>query len=768
MLDYNLRGTVKNARIAPHWFKDQNAFWYQRQTDQGVEYVTVNAAGERSPLFDHRRLAEALAPLAVSSAAHLEVIGVETRGPHRTVSVRLSPDLTARCDLETYRCEPKPVPPTRPDEIPSPDGSQAVFARENNPRLRHRGSGQQRQLTRDGEPFFAYGKLPDTSLTTVPVLRRHAPLAPVDVSWTPDGKKLIVGRKDERAIAVYPYVEWVPQDGSFRPVEYQLRLPLPGDAGTPPPLELAIVDVASAGKKIVALPEGWSLLSDVLAWTDDQERCFALAGSFDGRQARLLEINTASGDARTLIEEASPTPVWPNEFTYSPPNVRVLGGGSEVVWFSERDGWGHLYLYDARTASLKRQLTRGSWLVRDVIEVDEARRELFFTASGREPGWDPYYRALYRVSLDGGEPVLLAPEKAEHQIESAVPFTFSALYGTPFQSPVRPGAAVFVDTRSTVSEPPVTTLRSTRDGAVVCTLEAGDAGKPEAAGWRAPESFVVKAADHETDLYGVLYFPPGYERGKTYPVIDAFYGGPQMINTPKTFTDAVAAFNPVSRASLAQLGFIVLTLDGRGTPGRSRAFHDLSYGDFADPEIEDHAAAIKELAARYGTFDLGRVGVYGHSFGGYTSARAILKHPELYRVAVSSAGPHNFQGFYDGLESFLGVPDYGHGARLRPQADAVPSNYKRLDDAELADRLRGHLMLVYGDMDENALPAVTFQFANALIKANKTFDLVYLPNRTHSFFRTDPYYTRRLWDYFVERLLGATPPENYVLKPPPN
>src|SRR6185437_13763592 len=292
----------------------------------------------------------------------------------------------------------------------------------------------------------------------------------------------------------------------------------------------------------------------------------------------------------------------------------------------------------------------------------------------------------------------------------------------------------------------------------------GDATAAYASGWRAPQRFVAKAADGKTVLYGVLYLPPDFKPDHQYPLIDAFYGGPQELNAPRDFAEAIATSNPPSRSSLAQLGFMVVTIDARGTPGRSQAFHDVGYGNFADPQIEDHIAVIRQLATRYPNIDLDRVGVYGHSFGGYNSARAILSHPEFFKVAVSSAGSQNYEGMYVGLEAVLGIPDYG-GSRFRPTPQAIPANYAQLDNSPLAGRLRGHLMLVYGDMDENAMPSVTAQLVDALTRANKTFDLVYLPNRDHSFFRFDAYYTRRLWDYFVQHLLGAQPPENYQLQP---
>jgi dipeptidyl aminopeptidase/acylaminoacyl peptidase len=326
-----------------------------------------------------------------------------------------------------------------------------------------------------------------------------------------------------------------------------------------------------------------------------------------------------------------------------------------------------------------------------------------------------------------------------------------------------PDGRWFVDTYSTVSTPPVTVLRSADDGRVVIKLEDADVTAVQAAGWRAPQRVAAKAADGKTDLYATIYFPPGFSRERAYPVIDAFYGGPQMMNAPRSYAEAVRTFNPVSRASLAELGFVVVTIDARGTRGRSKAFADIGYGNFADPQIDDHIAVIRQLAERYGGFDLDRVGVYGHSFGGYTSARAILAHPEFYKVAASSAGPHNYQGFYDGLAGLVGVPDYGDGARVRPTPQSVPKNFAAMDNATLAPNLRGHLLLAYGEMDENALPSVTLQLADALIKANKSFDLLYLPNRTHDFFRTDRYYMRRLWDHFVEHLAGATPPQNYDL-----
>lgn len=691
------------------------------------------------------------------------VTHVETLDGGLRLDLKFGEDGQARCRLDRYECATHVPAAARADALPAPDGRYEVFARDHNLWLREREADRERALTRDGEAYFAYGKLPDTSLASVPALRRKAAMPPFNLTWSPDGNFLLGARIDERAVTPYPFVEWVPQDGSFRPIAYELRLPLLGDAGQPR-VEAFVIDVASGTKRTLDLGAGAFFgAGDVLAWSADGSKAWRLVYRDDHRRMALAEIDLRSGALRRVVDETAASAVMPNNLLYSPPNVRVLTETGEAIWFSEKDGWGHLYLHDLRSGRLKRALTGGSWLVRDLVHVDARKRVAWFTASGRERGRDPYYRHLYRVSLDGGAPVLLTPEDAEHEIESPLPPNL--LPATDSGTSFSPDGRYFVDTWSTVDTPPTTVLRSSTDGRIVMKLEDADTSLVRAAGWRPPERVSAKSADGKTDLHAVVYLPPGFRRDGRHPVIDAFYGGPQMMNAPRSYAEAISTLNPVSRASLAELGFVVVTIDARGTRGRSKAFTDVGYGNFADPQIEDHIAVLRQLAERYGGFDLDRVGVYGHSFGGYTSARAILSHPEFYKVAVSSAGPHNYQGFYDGLAGLLGVPDYGDGSRVRPTPQSVPKNFQAMDNATLATNLRGHLMLTYGDMDENALPAVTLQLADALAKANKSFDLVYLPNRTHSFFRTDRYYMRRLWDYFVEHLLGAKPPENYDLSP---
>jgi dipeptidyl-peptidase-4 len=321
---------------------------------------------------------------------------------------------------------------------------------------------------------------------------------------------------------------------------------------------------------------------------------------------------------------------------------------------------------------------------------------------------------------------------------------------------------VFIDTWSTVTTPSVSVLRSTDDGALVVPLETADPDPLFATGWRAPEPFVAKAADGVTDLYGVIYRPRSPAQTPA-PVIDAIYGGPQVTVTPRNFASARRGLGGYGRSALAALGFAVVVVDGRGTPLRSKAYHDAGYHAFADVCLDDHVAVLSQLCDRDPSLDRDRIGIYGHSFGGYTSARAIVRHPDVFKVAFSSAGSHSLHGMYG--SSVMAPPDYGDGSRLKPDVTAVPENYRQLDNAVFAQNLRGKLMLVYGDMDENALPAVTLQFCDALNRANRSYDLLCLPNRTH-FFTTEPYFVRRLWDYFVEHLAGETPPLNYAIGGP--
>jgi dipeptidyl aminopeptidase/acylaminoacyl peptidase len=762
VLDANLAGAIKNGAVVPHWVEGGKRFWYQRQGREGAEWLIVDpATGVREPAFDHGRLRQGLEKVAggqsLPNPLPISEIGADA------ITVTLA-DRVLRCQLADYLCSSSATP-TMPGVIRSPDGRHGVSVRRHNLWL-HREQGEPIALTGDGVAHFAYGTLPGTSLFAIPSMRAQQPLPPTGVSWSPDGRYLLSERTDERAVRPYPFVESVPQDGSFRPKLWQPRIPLLGDAERGVQ-EVALFEVASRRKTLIALPEGWTFHDPVFAWSSDMRRAWGLAATRGQREIALVEIDLTTGRTRLVVREATPINGRFNAFIYNPPNVRVLEARNEVIWFSERDGWGQLYLYDLRSGTLKHKLTDGQRSVRDVIAIDEQARRVFFTAGGRDDDEDAYHVRLHSVPLDGGAQTSLTPEPGVHVVR-AVAMAHAAA-DTASTAGLSPDGRYFIDSYSTLDQPPLTVLRSALDGRVLHTLENADVSAISASGWRSPTRVKLQSADGRTPIWGTVYFPPDMLPGKKYPVIDAIYGGPQITSAPASYPEAVAAMNPRARASLAELGFIVLTIDGRGTPGRSKAFNNESFEAFAEPQLADHVAGIRQLAERYGNFDLDRVGIYGHSFGGYTSARAILTYPEFYKVAVSSAGPQNFQGFYP-IEGVFPIPDYGNGRTTSPSPRAIPHNYASLDMLPLAGKLKGKLLLVYGELDENALPAVTLQLVDALTKANKPYDLMYLPNRAHGFFRTDAYYTQRMWDYFVEHLLGQMPPSDFQLRlaaPPP-
>lgn len=769
LYDLNLRGTVKNERIVPHWINGTNQFWYRRDTDKGHEYVVVNTIDKTKRLaFDHSRLAKTLTKLAGHNIDPARLpFELTSLNPDSILHASI-PGRKLTCDLKSYQCDILSLPENESSFISSADSRQAVFVKDHNLWIRDTQNKTEKALTTEGFLHYSFGKIPDGNLSAIAPRREAIQPAPHATFWSPDSRFLISTRTDERNVAPYPFVEWIPQDGSHRPILYQLRVPLLGDRHNPI-TESHIFDLLTGEQKQISLPAGFFFVrNSIIGWRQGYRHFIAVLVNIGAKTVRLVDVDATTGNVRILHEESADTHIHLNMNIYHRPNIRLVDGGNEIIWFSDKSDWGHLYLMDGKSGKVKSQITGGDWNVLDIIAIDEQQREIYFTAAGREKGRDPYYPHLYKADIDGNDITLLTPEDAHHEIifqdSVSVPVqTVNAELSSPPQS-MSPGFDYFVDAFSKVDSPPRTVLRSTQNGEIVLELEVADASKLYKQGWQAPHPFKVKSADGKWDIHGVLYKPHGYKKGKKYPLIDASYGGPQSVNVPKKFRRAYLVESSSSVSSLVRLGFAVVVIDGRGTPFRSKSFQDVGYGNFADPGLEDHIFAIKQLAEEFDYIDLERVGIYGHSFGGYFSARAILKHPDFYKVAVSSAGSHNFQGMYAGLETYIGIPEYSDGGRFRTNAAEVPSPYDTLDNAALAENLEGKLMLVYGDMDENAYPAVTLNLADALIKHDKDFDLLYLPNRSHSFSFLDTYYVRRMWDFFVTHLKGSSPAEGFSLR----
>jgi dipeptidyl aminopeptidase/acylaminoacyl peptidase len=724
---------VRNESVDARWIGGTDRFWYRRELERGFQYVLVDAAANRAgAAFDHAALAAALGQASGkprdSSALVIDDLQPSADGSV-AVTVAGEPWLCG-AGRGCRRATGGPAP-VRADELASPDGQWLAYVRDHDLYLRGRGAGEEIRLTTDGETDHDYGTRPDAGQSPVTDRRLGVKHPPVAV-WSPDSRRLVTHRLDQRGVAEQILTQAVADQGDLA-VFHRFRSPNPGDSIVPTG-KLLIVDVATRSVIPVDLEPLLAMYFTAfdfgqIWWSSDSERIYVMAESRGWKAVRLFEVDARTGKARMILEETSPT-------YYEPAlewgagrleNVRTLMGGAELIWFSERDGWGHLYLYDAKSGTLENQITKGPWVVRTLLRVDEAKRQLYFTAAGREPRRDPYYRHLYRINFDGTGLVLLTPEDADHDVR------------------ISPSGRYFVDAYSRADTIPVTVVRSI-DGKLVRPIETADVSALLATGWRWPERFTVKARDGTTDLYGLIFRPSNFDSTRRYPVIDDYYPGGQRIQTQKRLTAALG-----SSSATAELGFVVVTLDGMGTALRSKPFHDVSYQNFADATLPDHLTGLRQLAAAHPFLDLDRVGIQGSSAGGYGSVRAILAYPDFYRVAVSSSGnttPRNALAIW--VEKWFGYP--------------VGSYYDEQDNRKLVGNLKGKLLLACGDLDDTVPDYQSRQLIDALIKANKDFDLLVVPNQNHGI-TGNPYFIRRRWDYFVRHLLGAEPPDEYRLKP---
>ena len=756
-LFWNYRKYVDNADISHYWIGDEDKFWYRRTNEEGgKEFVVVDAAtGERTPAFDHEAIATALAAAtgdAVDASA-LPFAVFRYAAGKSAIEFLIGASFWT-CKTSGSECSSDPGRTPNPFAIVSPDGKWVASVRDNNVWIQPTDGGEAFALTDDGVEHYGYGTVPGTMLNRLRLVRRGIPDVP-QLRWSPDSKRLLTFRMDERDVKSVHLVQSVPDDGAMRPKLHSFRYSMPGDE------EIAtfrpvILDVA-ARRKIA--PETDAMFAMPLPplqrgrawWSADGGAVFLIKNDRYSRTLTLDRIDPVTGDVTTLITEKSATYVQMKVDLLGEPVVRILGNG-DVVWYSERSGWGNLYLYSA-AGKLKNRITRGKWNVRSISHVDEEEGRIYFSANGREKG-DPYRRYVYSIGLNGRGLKLLTPEPAEH----ALPHEgLQILLGPPpltsdaDRNRFSPSGRYFVDSYSTPDTPPVFVLRD-RDGKLIRELEKADISRLKAGGYTPIEPFTVMAADGKTPIYGNIFRPSTFDPSKKYPVIDAIYPGPNQTRSGKSFGAALyGAYDSFESQSLAELGFIVVTIDGRGTPLRSREFVNYSYGrpDKAS-DLEDHIAGLRQLADRHPYMDLDRVGIDGLSGGGFATARALLAYPEFYKVGVSAAGNHDQRAYNAAFwNHYLGPMDETDGYEL----GANPL---------LAANLEGDLLLITGDLDDNVHPAMTLKLADALIKANKDFDLLVVPNADHAV-SLHPYVIRRKWDYFVHNLLGAEPPAEYQI-----
>ncbi len=728
MLAQNLAPLVV-GEIRAHYWQTDNRLVIRQRTEGGSEYRLVDAqAQSNEPLFDSARLAELLsATTGTEVDADLALRDIKLDA--QTLSFVY--DATRyELDLQSYLAQAGALrelaqPPKH--EFLSPDGKQAAFIRDHNLWLRSTEDNSETQLTQDGARNYGY------ATNSAGWIQDPGPV----LLWSPDSKKIATFRQDSRNVGTISLMETAVGRGEVTTWKY----PLPGDEHVFM-LERLVIHV-DAEPRLVFLempPEPQrSTTTDHIAgrdgefldvrWGDDSETLAFVSSSRDHKIAQLRSADINTGAVRDVYREQTATYY---ESGFDSENWTLLNASNEFLWFSERDNWGHLYLGDLASGEIKRQITEGSWAVLQLLEVDEAAREVTFIGSNREAG-DPYFHYLYRVALDGGEPQLLTPEPAHHEVSLA------------------PSKQLVLDTYSTPTTPPVSVLRNDQ-GEVVMTLAQTTSDALVAAGWAAPEPFVTQARDGATDIHGLLYKPSNFDASQKYPVLNYLYPGPQ------TGSVGSRAFSAARRdkQAVAELGFIVVELDAMGTPGRSKSFHDAYYGNMGDNGLPDQVAGIRQLAQTREWMDLDRVGIWGHSGGGFASTAAILRYPEFYKVAVSGAGNHDNRNYEDdwgekwqGLLETKTLDEGGENER-------ETSNYDNQANQLLADRLQGKLLLAHGLMDDNVHPSNTLLVVQALIEAEKDFDLLLLPEADHGF-GNSRYFMKKRWDYFVRHLAGQEP-----------
>ncbi|MCJ0826438.1 S9 family peptidase [Luteimonas sp. 50] len=717
----------------PNWLAD-GSLVYGVMSGGKTTYLRLDpATGRSTPAFDLQALAAAVSkanpkakPVATDKLS-LADVGSEDGG----LRIRV------RGDDHAYRCDGRGctalVKPKSGDEpgVASPDGSREAFIRDWNLWLRDTATGKETRLTSDGQPDYGYA--------TDNAGWKHT--GDAVLVWSPDGRKIATFQQDQRKTSTMTLVG----TNVGVPKVQQWKYPFVGDKDVTT-IERVVIDVSAATPRTIRLrmppDQHRSTCADDLlcsnGWEDVQwaqdGKTLAFVSTDRGHKSATLRVADAqTGAVRDVYTETVATQ-YQSAPALDSVNWRYLPASGEFIWFSQKSDWGHLYLHDLASGKLKRQLTSGHWNVTDIAHVDPATRTLWFSGVGREAGRDPYFVHYYKVGIDGGDVQLLTPEDANHAV-------------TPSED-----GRYFVDVASTIATAPVALLRDA-DGRQVAELARTDLSRLRAAGWVAPEAFTVKARDGKTDLYGQMFKPSNFDPAKHYPIITYIYPGPQVGSVRSR------SFQPAhgDHQALAELGFIVIAVDGMGTPLRSKSFQDAWYGDMADNTLPDQIAALKQLAARYPWIDAARAGIWGHSGGGNATAGAMFRYPDVYKVGIAESGNHDNLSYEDDwAERYHGLlADKGDGK----------TNYSGQDNAAYAKNLKGKLFLLHGLMDDNVPPQSTLLVVDALMKANKDFDLLLLPNARHGYGADGYYVMRRRWDYFVRNLLGVEPPKEFELAP---
>ena len=699
---------VLYAGVVPHWVDQTSAFWYVRQTEKGKEYVKVDAASKkRTALFDQQKMASALTEKAGReiNAYNLPLQNCRLNISLDTLRFQLDGKFWAY-SIKNNRLLDEGAIPSRGKErhwmevddekegspVTSPDGKWTAFIKNDNVYVREVATGKEKQLSQDGTLSNYYSSY---------------------IQWSPDSKSVVSCRIRPVEKRYVYYVESSPADQA-QPKLHKQEYAKPGDELR---FKVPCIFEVESGRRLIPSTELFSHQYELSGpmWNADSK---AITFEYNERGHKVylvLEMSAVDGSVRTLIEEKE------EKYVNYPRIYRnYLSDGKRIIWSSERDNYNHLYLYDRATGKPLNQITKGEWYVRGVQHVDEANEVIYFSANGMKKGEDPYLIHYYKINFDGSNLVELTPEEGMHQCWYSSDYKY------------------LVDVYSKVDQAPIAVLRDAKDGKIRMQLDKADISALLANGWKAPEVFSAKGRDGKTDMWGVIYRPSNFDPSKKYPVIEYIYSGPGDQYVPKTFS----SYN-WWMTSLAELGFIVVQVDGMTTSFRSKEFEEVCYKNLKDAGLPDHIAWIKAAAQKYPYMDIDRVGIFGCSAGGQESTGAVLFHPEFYKAAYSACGCHDNR--MDKIwwnELWMGYP--------------VDESYSACSNVDNAHLLSRPLMLVVGELDDNVDPASTMQVANALIKANKDFELVVIPGAHHTM--GEDFGEHKRYDFFVRHLMGVTPP----------
>jgi dipeptidyl aminopeptidase/acylaminoacyl peptidase len=730
---YNTEPITTRTGIHPTWLPDDR--YYYRTSDN--QFILVNPLkGTKGAAFDHRKLA-----VALSTATGKQYTAADL--PFQSFSFTTDgKSVIFKADDKQWKFDGNTVTPDastistvavgggrgrrggaiggNPNEVLSPDKQKAAFIKDFNLWVRDVKTGQQTQLTTDGQKDNGY------ATDNAGWAQSERPV----LVWSPDSKKIATYQQDERKVNDMYLVNT--QVGA--PKLKAWKYPFPGDKEIPM-LSRVIINVDEP--KVIKLQAGTdprrSTLSDDIKggagwadvyWSDDATKLVYVSTNRDHKQEKVRMADAQTGAVRDIFEETVKTQF---ESGWADVNWRYLSKTNEILWFSERDNWGHLYLYDATTGKLKNQVTKGNWVLTNVVKIDEKNRVIYFTAGGLEAE-NPYFSQLCKIGFDGKGFKVLTPGSANHTA------SFS------------PMGNFIIDTYSKPDVPPVTVLRNL-EGKQIAEFEKTDVSKLAATGWKPVTTFSVKAHDGTTDIYGLMWVPKNLDPNKKYPIIDYIYPGPQGGSVGSWSFATERGDN----GALAELGFIVVEIEGTSNPLRSKSYHDMSYGNMADNTLADQVTGIKQLAAKYPYMDLDKVGIWGHSGGGFATAGAMFRYPDFFKVGIAESGNHENLNYEDNWgERYNGLVEN--------------SDYAAQANQNQAKNLKGKLLLAHGLMDDNVPPQNTLLVVEALEKANKNFDLVVFPNSPHGYGQHSYYMMRRRWDYFVKNLMGAEPPVEYQIK----